>query len=380
MSEKQEWEELEKWYREKQEKSKERYGFNNSVLEEKKPLKENLRTTVYSISEMKNKIWIILVIICFILVGFIFSRIYLATHKTEEQKVIEMAKSLYQIDCKVIQTENLGENKDRYTLQRVDNPAIVFKCVKTKGGYAFDYTAHMHREYFKGWQGEKKSEFMEEEKTNEEGLLEYNTYISVTAEDFDNIGNKIRDISDFVKEAGENYSPYWNIYLEYKESRIYPYLGMPSQVDLEEAIEESKRTFMNLAMKKEPEKIKELYPLGLIDRYWKPENLTVILNGKEIYTANGYQVQMYYSSSKGCYLIQLYTELVKEIEDVNIISKAELMPTEFEYEGKKYQVNNQKTNLQENSLNYSLTIEEFKKLFHAEIKIDKQAEKVTITI
>ena len=120
--------------------------------------------------------------------------------------------------------------------------------------------------------------------------------------------------------------------------------------------------------------------MGLIDRYWKPEILTVILNGKEIYTTNGYQVQMYYSSSKECYLIQLYTELVKEIEDVNIISKAELMPTEFEYEGKKYQVNNQKTNLQENSLNYSLTIEEFKELFHAEIKIDKQAEKVTITI
>lgn len=379
MADKQEWEELEKWYREKQEKNKEEYGFDKSVLEEKKPLKESVRTTMHSVVEMKNIVWIILVVLCCILIFFILNRLYFATHKTDEQKVIDTAKSLYGVDCSIVQKEELAEGKDKYTLQVDNQPEMIFQCVKTGGGYAFDYTSYSHQHYFEQWESEKKEQFVVEEDTTTDGLLEYRTYIPITVSDFYNIESKVRDIGEFVEYAGENYSPFWNVYLEYEKSRIYPYMGMPSQVDLEEAIEESKRTFMNWTMKQEPEKVREIYSSELIDTYWKPTALKVVLNGKEIPITNSI-VQMYYSSQEGEYTLQLYTELVKQINGVEIISRAEMMPREFTYEGHTYTISNQDTNLEKYQLGYTLTIQELEEVFHAKVELDKEEEKAFITI
>ena len=379
MADKQEWEELEKWYREKQEKNKEEYGFDKSVLEEKKPLKESVRTTMHSVVEMKNIVWIILVVLCCILIFFILNRLYFATHKTDEQKVIDTAKSLYGVDCSIVQKEELAEGKDKYTLQVDNQPEMIFQCVKTGGGYAFDYTSYSHQHYFEQWESEKKEQFVVEEDTTTDGLLEYRTYIPITVSDFYNIESKVRDIGEFVEYAGENYSPFWNVYLEYEKSRIYPYMGMPSQVDLEEAIEESKRTFMNWTMKQEPEKVREIYSSELIDTYWKPTALKVVLNGKEIPITNSI-VQMYYSSQEGEYTLQLYTELVKQINGVEIISRAEMMPREFTYEGHTYTISNQDTNLEKYQLGYTLSLQELEELFHAKVELDKEEEKAFITI
>lgn len=379
MADKQEWEELEKWYREKQEKNKEEYGFDKSVLEEKKPLKESVRTTMHSVVEMKNIVWIILVVLCCILIFFILNRLYFATHKTDEQKVIDTAKSLYGVDCSIVQKEELAEGKDKYTLQVDNQPEMIFQCVKTGGGYAFDYTSYSHQHYFEQWESEKKEQFVVEEDTTTDGLLEYRTYIPITVSDFYNIESKVRDIGEFVEYAGENYSPFWNVYLEYEKSRIYPYMGMPSQVDLEEAIEESKRTFMNWTMKQEPEKVREIYSSELIDTYWKPTALKVVLNGKEIPITNSV-VQMYYSSQGGEYALQLYTEFVKQINGVEIISRAEMMPREFTYEGHTYTISNQDTNLEKYQLGYTLTIQELEEVFHAKVELDKEEEKAFITI
>ena len=379
MADKQEWEELEKWYREKQEKNREEYGFDKSVLEEKKPLKESVRTTMHSVVEMKNIVWIILVVLCCILIFFILNRLYFATHKTDEQRVIETAKSLYGVDCSIVKKEELAEEKDKYTLQVNNQPEVIFQCVKTGGGYAFDYTSYSHQRYFEQWESEKKEQFVVEEDTTTDGLLEYRTYIPITVSDFYNIESKVRDIGEFVEYAGENYSPFWNVYLEYEKSRIYPYMGMPSQVDLEEAIEESKRTFMNWTMKQEPEKVREIYSSELIDTYWKPTALKVVLNGKEIPITNSI-VQMYYSSQEGEYTLQLYTELVKQINGVEIISRAEMMPREFTYEGHTYTISNQDTNLEKYQLGYTLTIQELEEVFHAKVELDKEEEKAFITI
>ena len=379
MADKQEWEELEKWYREKQEKNREEYGFDKSVLEEKKPLKESVRTTMHSVVEMKNIVWIILVALCCILIFFILNRLYFATHKTEEQRVIETAKSLYGVDCSIVKKEELAEEKDKYTLQVNNQPEVIFQCVKTGGGYAFDYTSYSHQRYFEQWESEKKEQFVVEEDTTTDGLLEYRTYIPITASDFYNIESKINDIGEFVEYAGENYSPFWNVYLAYGESRIYPYTGMPSQINKEEAVEESKRTFVNYIMKREPEKARQLYSTEILDTYWKPTALKVVLNEKEIPITNSV-VQMYYSSQEGEYTLQLYTELVKQINGVEIISRAEMMPREFTYEGHTYTISNQDTNLEKYQLGYTLSLQELEELFHAKVELDKEEEKAFITI
>ena len=379
MADKQEWEELEKWYREKQEKNREEYGFDKSVLEEKKPLKESVRTTMHSVVEMKNIVWIILVALCCILIFFILNRLYFATHKTDEQKVIDTAKSLYGVDCSIVQKEELAEGKDKYTLQVDNQPEMIFQCVKTGGGYAFDYTSYSHQHYFEQWESEKKEQFVVEEDTTTDGLLEYRTYIPITVSDFYNIESKVRDIGEFVEYAGENYSPFWNVYLAYGESRIYPYTGMPSQINKEEAVEESKRTFVNYIMKREPEKARQLYSTEILDTYWKPTALKVVLNGQEIPITNSV-VQMYYSSQGGEYALQLYTEFVKQINGVEIISRAEMMPREFTYEGHTYTISNQDTNLEKYQLGYTLTIQELEEVFHAKVELDKEEEKAFITI
>ena len=153
---------------------------------------------------------------------------------------------------------------------------------------------------------------------------------------------------------------------------------MPSQVNLEEAIEESKRTFMNWAMKQEPEKVRVLYSTEIINAYWQPTTLKVVLNGKNLFDSSA-AVQMYYAKEKG-YTLQLYTDFVKEIEGVEILSRTEIMPIEFTYEGNTYKITNQNTDLEKHRLNYVLTMEELKQLFHAEIKLDKEKEEALITI
>lgn len=379
MADKQEWEELEKWYRDKQEKNKERYGFDNSVLEEKKPLKENITTTMHSVVEMKNIIWIILLVLCFVFILFILNRLYFAVNKTDEQKVIEMAKNLYGVDCTILQKETIGEKKDKYTLQVNTSPNFVFECVKSSGGYAFDYTAYSHLYYFEQWESEKKQQFIVKEGKTTEGLLDYQTYIPITVEDFDNIENKVRDIGEFVEYTGKNYSPFWNVYLSYANSRIYPYANVPSQIDLEETIEESKRTFMNWAMKQEPDKIRKICTAQTIDTYWKPDTLKVVLNGEDLSSGNTL-LQMYYAKQEKVYTLQLYTDFVEKIQGVNILSRAEVMPKEFEYEGHIYKISNENTNLEKYQLGYTLTVQELETLFHASIELDKEEERAWITI
>ena len=242
MSNKEDWEEIEKWYNEKQEEEKKKYGINLSSEETKKGIKKvnifvKIINTIGNLFKMCGKLGItIIIIIVSIALIFLFSNIKEKTYVDEE--VISTIETRYNIKVRTLNQKIQNKKNGKYTIQRNDIDKIKFTVIKRNGNLIDDYPARTHKYFFDKWESNYKKDFVIEKNFNDD-LMNYVTYI----EKFANIEDATKAIIDFANYCGSEFMLNWKIFIKDGEVQIYPYQVEGQTV--EEIIENVKEIYNN---------------------------------------------------------------------------------------------------------------------------------------
>lgn len=239
MSNKEEWEELEKWYKEKQDEEKRKFGMNISNEETQKKVQKGMKNVNIFVKILNvlggflNKIGKLGIAVLCIAVLAILSTTFSNINTKVDVDVINAIEPRYNIKIK-----ELYQNKDtgKYMYKREDIGDIVFTAFKKGGNLTEDYSTRAHKYFFDKWQSKYKNDFIVVKKWDNE-LLIYETYI----ENFTNIEEATKKIIEFANFCGDEFMPNWHVYIKKGDIRIYPYTGKGQTT--EDALKNAKETY-----------------------------------------------------------------------------------------------------------------------------------------
>ena len=223
MENKNDWDELEKWQKRKEAEEIEKYGMKISEDDKIKGRKkvEKLSKNIRKIGISLRTLGIIILIIVCLIVGFV---LYLINYNIQNRTNINAKKTvetMYNIKVKTIDEQlNEHKNKGKYIFETKEEPIIRFVAIKEYGSLKEDYNKKAKKYYYEKWNNENKKYFKINE-SEENGLLSYEIYVDLN--DFDNFDDAVNKIIEFANFCGDNFEPWWNIYIKDNENRIYLY-------------------------------------------------------------------------------------------------------------------------------------------------------------
>lgn len=232
------WNEIEKWNKEKEESEKNKYGVKLSELDNEKSKKEvnrfvrALKVIGYTLKTTSIGIFLIAGFVIYLFISIVFHNINSKTNIGVKQAI----EPRYNVKVEIIEQQIDEKENGKYFLQLKDNPNIKFTAIKKFGNLTEDYSTRKHKYYFEKWNSDNKKFFKVEENI-ENDILSYATYI----DGFDDIEKSTNIIIDFANYCGDNFMPNWRIFLKKGDIQIYPYQA--ANITPEEAMQNAKELY-----------------------------------------------------------------------------------------------------------------------------------------
>lgn len=238
---------IEKWQKERELLEKEKYGYSSLELINMLKKENNKKNkTLDKVGLIFSKI-IKIILILFAIVIIIFALIYLKQSLSNAKNsvnidAINAVESMYDIKVKVVNKEVDDKGNGKYYLKASDNN-INFTAIKLYGSLKEDYSAQCLKYYFNLWNSDEKKDFKVIEKI-ENDILKYELYI----DDFNNIDSATKKILSFTNFCGNEFKPYWNVYILKNNERIYPFDNFNESED--EVLKTTREEYNNLLKNK----------------------------------------------------------------------------------------------------------------------------------
>ncbi len=235
MDNKNDWKELEQWNEQREEEQKNKFGKYPEEFQINKKIDKVTKGMDITLKIIRGIFFAIIAIALLIYV------LYVVGLKANSDPVGKI-EDLYKVQAKVI-SKNVDKNgAGTYKLELKDNEDIKFTIIKRGTSLNDDFSDNCQKYYFNLWDSSKKELFTENETYNGE-LLNYETYIEI--DNGEELKEGIDAINDFVEFCGnQNFYQTWNIYLNVKGKRIYPY--MQSGVSREETFNQALEKFYEI--------------------------------------------------------------------------------------------------------------------------------------
>ncbi len=231
MGNKEDWEELYKWNKEREENNRNQYKINilDTAKEENK-VKKFVKALNVIIKMLIGGGSIILIRGLFILIPIL--TMILANMKSsffiDVKKDIETSNfcKVRLISKDVVKTYGYKNENGTYYFELAKCPDVKFTAIKDGGTDYYDYKENLQRYLFDNWTSSEKSTFKIEEYTESNGLLYYRNYIEI--ENFDELMQATESIIHFMEYAEQwnKENKVINNYIQKKEEFFVAPLGM----------------------------------------------------------------------------------------------------------------------------------------------------------
>ena len=241
MGSKEEWEELKQWEEQKKQNQEKELGLNFEDLNTNK-LKWIDKSVKFlkGISIVGIAIAIIILIIVVIAIASYMVMKYSSVKNNVDVDFKSIIKAMYGVDIKIISKDVDEKENGLYTVKDKENN-VTFHVRKNFGKMTEDYFACILKSKFEKWESKSKESFIVEEKI-ENNMQNYNVYIEIENED--ELIDATRKIIEFYDFCQFKYFAACNVYIKYKNSRIYPYTSYITTE--EDAINNAKESFNNI--------------------------------------------------------------------------------------------------------------------------------------
>lgn len=220
MSNKEDWEELEKWAKEKHAADIERVGLdinNFKDINNSKGIKKiNILTKGMSIT---YKI-IIAAMILFFILSLVY--IYFWAKPSFERLNVDLEGAIsgkHQIELITVSKDIDKKGNGSYVFSVKGHEDIQFNATKKYGNMSENYDAICMKYYFDKWNSPLKNNFKLVEDNSME-IVFYDLYIEIF--DYGQIENAVKSLYEFIEFTNENFSPSWNLYIKQENFRVYP--------------------------------------------------------------------------------------------------------------------------------------------------------------
>lgn len=220
MSNKEDWEELEKWAKEKHAANVERVGLdinNFKDMNNSKGIKKiNILTRGMSIT---YKI-IIAAMILFFILSLVY--IYFWAKPSFERLDVDLEGAIsgkHQIELITVSKDTDKKGNGSYVFSVKGHEDIQFIAIKKYGNMSENYDAICMKYYFDKWNSPLKNNFKLVEDNSKE-IVFYDLYIEIS--DYSQIENAVKCIYEFIEFTNGIYSPSWSLYIKQDNYRIYP--------------------------------------------------------------------------------------------------------------------------------------------------------------
>lgn len=259
MGNKEDWEEIEKWDRERKEKNKLEYKLDLSNMDkEENKVKKFAKAQNVIIKMLIGGGIIILIRGLFILIPIL--TMILANMKSsffiDVKKDIETSNfcKIRLISKDVVKTYGYKNENGTYYFELAKCPDVKFTAIKDGGTDYYDYKENLQRYLFDNWTSSEKSIFKIEEYTESNGLLYYRNYIEI--ENSDELMQATESIIHFMEYAEQwnEENKVINNYIQKKDEFFVAPLGMTFIKINDEIISPYSETYMTVDEIKESAK------------------------------------------------------------------------------------------------------------------------------
>lgn len=153
---------------------------------------------------------------------------------------IEDISRQYGIETEIIYKDINDKGNGKYIFALKDNKEIQFTATKNYGELKYDFLDNSHKYYFNNWKSPEKEKFIIEEGINNEGMLDYSTYINING--YNDIESATRIICEFANYCGDSFYSAWSIYIKKDDIRVY--FNGYNKENLQENIENAKKEYL----------------------------------------------------------------------------------------------------------------------------------------
>lgn len=216
MGNKEDWEEIEKCERERNERNQLKYGIDLSGMEKEevkvKKFVKILNNTGKGIKVLGIIISVIVIFIIFTLINIVLSNMRSSFH-VDVEKEIETLKGvkIELISKDVVEAHGYKNENGTFYFKIKNLPEVQFTVIKNGGKSLNDYDSNLQKYLFNNWNSNEKEYFKTEEYIDQDGLLYYSNYIRISEEKELELATEL--ILDFLQYAED-----WN-----KENKIIKY-------------------------------------------------------------------------------------------------------------------------------------------------------------
>ena len=216
MGNKEDWEEIEKCERERNEKNKLKYGIDLSNMDKEEAKVKRVVRTLNSAGKGLKILGIItsivVIFIIFTLINIVLSNMR-SSFYVDVEKEIETLKGvkIELISKDVVEAPGYKNENGTFYFKIKNLPEVQFTVIKNGGKSLNDYDSNLQKYLFNNWNSSEKEYFETEEYIDQDGLLYYSNYIRISEEK--ELEQATELILDFLEYAED-----WN-----KENKIIKY-------------------------------------------------------------------------------------------------------------------------------------------------------------
>lgn len=342
MGSKEDWEELEKWQKEQEDKKTADEKVYTQKFENKKVTNIRIFSKIFNFIT-KSMITLMATILGIAAIGAILYA-YSNFKQVTPENTLKYLKQIYGgQEFKILSYE--GEDKYQkgkglYKLSPKNNPNIVFKAYNAGSGIAEDYEAQRVKYYIDNCTNKSLIEDFEidtkfENKENIQ-FLRYN--INLCMNNYSELDEKVEKIYNLEKYLNsKDYNIYTNVVLVNKNVNYYFGIDIRSCKDLEYMKYRFRDSYIRFV--KENNCVNEIKNIGLneIKEYYRPENLKLIVNGKQLKLYNDGDAIVYYFWKTKKYNMSGVDAFINQIEPMEVVKKSKFTGEikKIKYNGKK---------------------------------------------
>ena len=284
-------------------------------------------------------------------------------------------KECYGIDAKIVKKDVDKSENGKYILESKEKNPIEFIVIKEFGSYRFDYFNRTLKEEYEKSSDEIKKTFESHENHENSGLLNYSLIAEPTSlNDIDSIVNKFVQMRD---NAGKHFGFDWNVNIRTDgvNQRI---LSMGETEDEESICRRAKCEYVVIEVELEKE---EKFTEEEIERYYKPYDLNLFVNGEEVLSKLSkpvMQQNVIYDYYNEDYTMPI--SALEDIEGVQITYDKYSTPLELTFKDKTYKIGGATVNLEYNTIPTYIEVQNVKKILEAELEFDYKKQTLNIVM
>lgn len=371
MENKEDWDKLRVWQQKKEHEKKQELEARSHPH---KGMQEDHSTRIsYFLKDAKEFIVMHLDLLFLVFITIVACGLLVVWKMSTDVKVDEYFEGRYQEGMILLsETEEINGNEKRfqYVLALERNEEIKFHAKRFGGSWEDDLKNRELQYYFETWDSSFKEQFEVKQEEEESLLVKYE--LAFPIDQYEEIGQGLQALREFGNYVGEQIETEWNVFIQKDDLKLIDLQWLQSMTE-EEAEQEARKIYVNNSQAK---KVQEAgITEEVLEKYWKPDFLTVELNGKPILDSNGNAITMKYHEDG--YQLFLNQSVLKNISGVTKIEKNQEGMETFLYRGKKYTIGSGEG---ENLLENPLTEWDLVQIFGATVKHDYSEEKIKIVI